>query len=39
MECGPTMVGDGQSDPQLMEKLEAKLTKQLGNEFQVWRTY
>lgn len=38
MECGPTMVGDGESDPKLMEKLEAKLTKQLGNEFQEYIT-
>lgn len=29
------MVGDGESDPKLMGTLEAKLTKQLGNEFQV----
>ncbi|CAB3406571.1 unnamed protein product [Caenorhabditis bovis] len=35
MECGPTMVGDGDSDPQLMALLEANLMKQLGNEFQV----
>lgn len=38
MECGPTMVGDGESDAKLMEKLEAKLMKQLGNEFQEYIT-
>lgn len=38
MECGPTMVGDGESDAKLMEKLDAKLTKQLGNEFQEYIT-
>ncbi|EFO93053.1 hypothetical protein CRE_10051 [Caenorhabditis remanei] len=38
MECGPTMVGDGESDATLMEKLEAKLMKQLGNEFQEYIT-
>ncbi|CAB3406572.1 unnamed protein product [Caenorhabditis bovis] len=38
MECGPTMVGDGDSDPQLMALLEANLMKQLGNEFQEYIT-
>lgn len=32
------MVGDGESDSKLMEKLEAKLMKQLGNEFQEYIT-
>lgn len=36
MECGPTFVGDGYSDPELMEKLGAKPSRQLGNEFQVY---
>ena len=30
-ECGPTICGDEYSDPELMEFLGAKLTKQLGN--------
>ncbi|CAI5448287.1 unnamed protein product [Caenorhabditis angaria] len=38
MECGPTMVGDGDSDAELMAILEAKLTKQLGNEFMEYIT-
>ncbi|CAD6195189.1 unnamed protein product [Caenorhabditis auriculariae] len=38
MECGPTFVGDGQSDIELMERLNAKLSKQLGNEFQEYVT-
>uniref|UniRef100_A0A1I7WMT8 GTP cyclohydrolase 1 feedback regulatory protein n=1 Tax=Heterorhabditis bacteriophora TaxID=37862 RepID=A0A1I7WMT8_HETBA len=38
MEVGPTFVGDGDSDPQLMELLQAKPSKQLGNEFKVKTT-
>ncbi|KHJ90732.1 putative GTP cyclohydrolase I feedback regulatory protein [Oesophagostomum dentatum] len=33
LEAGPTFVGDGKSDKDLMEKLQAKATQQLGNEF------
>ncbi|CAI4225427.1 unnamed protein product [Auanema sp. JU1783] len=38
LECGPTFVGDGASDPTLMEKLEASPTKQLGNEYMEYVT-
>lgn len=33
MENGPTIVGDSQSDPELMRLLDAKLMQHLGNNF------
>ncbi|KIH63584.1 putative GTP cyclohydrolase I feedback regulatory protein [Ancylostoma duodenale] len=33
LEAGPTFVGDGDSDKGLMERLQAKPSQQLGNEF------
>ncbi|XP_022101313.1 GTP cyclohydrolase 1 feedback regulatory protein-like isoform X3 [Acanthaster planci] len=38
LECGPTICGDEQSDPELMHYLGATLTKQFGNNFKEWRT-
>lgn len=38
LESGPTIVGDGESDPELMEYLGAKLLTFYGNNFQEWRT-
>uniref|UniRef100_A0A915D9Z0 GTP cyclohydrolase 1 feedback regulatory protein n=1 Tax=Ditylenchus dipsaci TaxID=166011 RepID=A0A915D9Z0_9BILA len=32
-ECGPTTVGDVESDPELMEKMDAKMVYRLGNTF------
>ncbi|KAK6027813.1 putative GTP cyclohydrolase I feedback regulatory protein [Ostertagia ostertagi] len=34
LEVGPTFVGDGESDKELMERLEANPSRQLGNEFE-----
>ncbi|KAF6040772.1 GCHFR [Bugula neritina] len=34
---GPTYVGDEYSDPDLMEKLGAKLIKQPGNNYSEWK--
>eukprot|EP00035_Acanthoeca_spectabilis_P021021 m.435887 g.435887 ORF g.435887 m.435887 type:complete len:87 (-) comp17907_c0_seq1:3218-3478(-) len=31
MEAGPTVCGDADADPELMEKIGAKLTQQMGN--------
>ncbi|KAK6182707.1 hypothetical protein SNE40_010330 [Patella caerulea] len=39
LECGPTIVGDEWSDPELMESLSATLSKQLGNNFLEYKTY
>lgn len=33
IENGPTVVGDAESDPVLMERLEARLETRLGNNF------
>ncbi|KAK0407938.1 hypothetical protein QR680_003683 [Steinernema hermaphroditum] len=33
LECGPTMVGDADSDPELMYFLEAKKVVRLGNRY------
>ncbi|KAG8188550.1 hypothetical protein JTE90_007158 [Oedothorax gibbosus] len=33
VENGPTIVGDGDSDEELMEYLGAQLTQQLGNNY------
>lgn len=33
LENGPTIVGDADSDPRLMEQLGAKRIQQLGNNF------
>ncbi|KAK2169644.1 hypothetical protein LSH36_8g08014 [Paralvinella palmiformis] len=38
LESGPCTVGDEDSDPELMAFLEAKLIKQLGNNFLEWNT-
>ncbi|VDM58247.1 unnamed protein product [Angiostrongylus costaricensis] len=38
LEVGPTFVGDGYSDKGLMEKLRAKPSQQLGNEFVEYMT-
>ncbi|CAG2112908.1 unnamed protein product [Medioppia subpectinata] len=38
LECGPTIVGDTDSDPQLMQYLNAIKTSQIGNKFDEWRT-
>ncbi|XP_038044235.1 GTP cyclohydrolase 1 feedback regulatory protein-like isoform X2 [Patiria miniata] len=38
LECGPTICGDEQSDPELMQYLGATLTKQFGNNFKEWRS-
>lgn len=38
LECGPTIVGDGESDPELMEFLGAKLLTFYGNTFPEFRT-
>ncbi|XP_054155910.1 GTP cyclohydrolase 1 feedback regulatory protein-like [Oppia nitens] len=38
LECGPTIVGDSLSDPQLMAKLNAIKCTQMGNKFEEWRT-
>ncbi|XP_038044234.1 GTP cyclohydrolase 1 feedback regulatory protein-like isoform X1 [Patiria miniata] len=38
LECGPTICGDEQSDPELMQYLGATLTKQFGNNFQQYST-
>ncbi|XP_035666193.1 GTP cyclohydrolase 1 feedback regulatory protein-like [Branchiostoma floridae] len=38
MECGPTIVGDVESDKDLMEYLGATLQQMLGNNFKEWRT-
>jgi len=38
LDVGPTYVGDEQSDPKLMESLDATLLKQLGNDFGQYRT-
>lgn len=35
LEIGPTFVGDSESDQALMERLQAKPSRQLGNEFVV----
>ncbi|XP_022101312.1 GTP cyclohydrolase 1 feedback regulatory protein-like isoform X2 [Acanthaster planci] len=37
-ECGPTICGDEQSDPELMHYLGATLTKQFGNNFHEYCT-
>nr|CCC86614.1 GTP-cyclohydrolase feedback regulatory protein [Teladorsagia circumcincta] len=33
LEVGPTFVGDGESDKELMARLRANPSRQLGNEF------
>ncbi|KAK6750490.1 hypothetical protein RB195_002455 [Necator americanus] len=33
LQTGPTFVGDGDSDKYLMERLQARPSQQLGNEF------
>ncbi|TKR60220.1 hypothetical protein L596_027503 [Steinernema carpocapsae] len=33
LECGPTVVGDSDSDPVLMKALDAKIVTRLGNRF------
>jgi len=38
LDVGPTFVGDEKSDPELMEKLDASLIKQLGNDFAQYKT-
>ncbi|GFS89919.1 GTP cyclohydrolase 1 feedback regulatory protein [Nephila pilipes] len=38
VESGPTVVGDEQSDPELMQYLGAQLTSQLGNDFKEYRS-
>uniref|UniRef100_A0A914WEP0 GTP cyclohydrolase 1 feedback regulatory protein n=1 Tax=Plectus sambesii TaxID=2011161 RepID=A0A914WEP0_9BILA len=38
LECGPTVVGDADSDPELMKALEAMPSKQLGNNFVEYTT-
>ncbi|XP_076048710.1 GTP cyclohydrolase 1 feedback regulatory protein-like isoform X1 [Oratosquilla oratoria] len=38
LETGPTYVGDAKSDPVLMNHLEATLTKEPGQIFEVYRT-
>ncbi|XP_076442449.1 GTP cyclohydrolase 1 feedback regulatory protein-like [Babylonia areolata] len=37
LESGPTIVGDQWSDPNLMDKLGAKLMKEFGNNFEEYR--
>lgn len=36
LEVGPTVVGDAESDPELMKQLDAKLGQTLGNSFAEW---
>ncbi|XP_071492849.1 GTP cyclohydrolase 1 feedback regulatory protein-like [Diadema antillarum] len=38
LECGPTICGDAESDPELMEYLGASLIKQVGNNFKEYRS-
>ncbi|XP_054717490.1 GTP cyclohydrolase 1 feedback regulatory protein-like [Uloborus diversus] len=38
VENGPTIVGDEQSNPELMQFLGAELVKQLGNDFKEYRS-
>ncbi|CAJ0601961.1 unnamed protein product [Cylicocyclus nassatus] len=38
LEAGPTFVGDGDSDIDLMGRLQAKPSQQLGNEFVEYST-
>lgn len=38
LEIGPTFVGDSESDQALMERLQAKPSRQLGNEFVEYMT-
>ena len=38
LECGPTIVGDEWSDPELMEFLGAKLVNEFGNNFKEYRS-
>ncbi|XP_023235329.1 GTP cyclohydrolase 1 feedback regulatory protein-like [Centruroides sculpturatus] len=38
LEIGPTIVGDKDSDPELMEHLGARKMIQLGNDFPEYRT-
>lgn len=38
MECGPTSVGDGNSDPELMASLGANKVKDIGHDFETYRT-
>ncbi|XGW29294.1 hypothetical protein V3C99_008816 [Haemonchus contortus] len=38
LETGPTFVGDGDSDKELMERLCAHPSRQLGNEFVEYMT-
>lgn len=38
LEIGPTIVGDGKSDPELMEYVGARKMIQLGNDFPEYRS-
>ncbi|RWS25130.1 GTP cyclohydrolase 1 feedback regulatory protein-like protein [Leptotrombidium deliense] len=38
LECGPTIVGDEFSDPELMGQLNACKVTEFGNNFSEWKT-
>ncbi|RWS03778.1 GTP cyclohydrolase 1 feedback regulatory protein-like protein [Dinothrombium tinctorium] len=38
LECGPTVVGDEFSDPELMKMLNANKITHFGNNFSQWET-
>jgi len=38
LDVGPTFVGDELSDPVLMESLDAKIIKALGNDYAQYKT-